>query len=90
MPDRRAEVKGSCLGHAYRILPYPMSHTATDRHALLTRVRRLRGQIEGVEQGLVVELLEDHLTEHVVKVADGADRARGAAELTEVIRRYLK
>ena len=90
-----------------------MSHTSADRAALLARVRRLRGQIEGVEraldqgapcadilnlaasirgaaQGLVVELLEDHLTEHVVKVADDADRARGAAELTEVIRRYLK
>ena len=39
---------------------------------------------------LVVELLEDHLRNHVVDVESDALRSSGAAELSEVMRRYLK
>ena len=63
---------------------------ALDQGAPCADILNLAASIRGAAQGLVLELLEDHLTEHVAKVADDADRARGAAELTEVIRRYLK
>ncbi|WP_375392537.1 metal/formaldehyde-sensitive transcriptional repressor [uncultured Sphingomonas sp.] len=82
---------------------------------MLARVRRLRGQIEGIERaieneepcgavlhgiagargalaGLMSEVVEDHVTSHLVD-ADEHPKAlnRDAAEeLLEVIRTYLK
>jgi DNA-binding FrmR family transcriptional regulator len=42
--------------------------------------------------GLTVELMEDHIRNHVVDPAHEPDpeRAKGAAELIEVVRTYLK
>ena len=56
--------------------------------AILQLVASVRGAING----LTVELIEDHIVHHVVdpnKEPD-AERAKGAADLIDVVRTYLK
>ena len=92
-----------------------MSHTIKEKTKLLSRVRRIKGQVEAIERaleaelgcadvlmlvasvrgavnGLTAELMEDHIRNHVVDPAHEPDlqRAKGAAELIEVVRTYLK
>jgi DNA-binding FrmR family transcriptional regulator len=92
-----------------------MSHTIREKEKLLNRVRRLRGQIEGVERalraerecvdvmqlvvsirgaanGLMAELMEDHIRFHVSDPARDRDkeRAKGSEQLIEVVHAYLK
>ncbi len=55
--------------------------------SILQQVAAVRGAING----LMDELVEDHLREHVVRSdLSEADRAAGADELIAVIRRYVK
>lgn len=90
-----------------------MSHTIRDKEKLIARIRRLKGQMDGVERaleaekpcieilrqlasvrgamnGLTLQVMEDHLHEHVVDVADDATRHQGGDELVEIMRTYLK
>lgn len=90
-----------------------MSHTIRDKDKLIARVRRLKGQLEGVERalegeaacaeilrqlasirgamaGLTVEVLEDHLREHVLAAGSEAERRQGGDEIMDVIRTYMK
>lgn len=90
-----------------------MSHTIRDKEKLIARVRRIKGQIEGIERaldaeaacaevlrqlasargamnGLVVEVMEDHLREHILDAPSEADRRQGGQEMIEVIRSYMK
>jgi DNA-binding FrmR family transcriptional regulator len=55
---------------------------------ILMLVASLRGAV----QGLTAEVMEDHIRDHVANPDTDPDpeRARGAAELIEVIRTYLK
>ena len=55
---------------------------------VLMLVASLRGAITG----LSAEVIEDHIRNHVVDPTtnDDPERAKGAAELIEVIRTYLK
>lgn len=60
-------------------------------------ILNLVASVRGAVQGLTVELIEDHIREHVVAPATGGDREQeqrareqGADELIEVVRRYLK
>lgn len=48
--------------------------------------------IRGAVNGLMTEVIEDHIRFHIADPAtdSDADRARGAAELIEVIHSYLK
>jgi len=89
-----------------------MAHTIRGKTKLITRVRRIRGQMEAVERalesesecaevlrliasargavnGLMAEVMEDHIREHVNAASPDA-RARGAEELTEIVKAYLK
>jgi DNA-binding FrmR family transcriptional regulator len=52
----------------------------------------LVASVRGAVNGLTAELLEDHIRHHVVDPAreKDADKARGAADLIDVIRTYLK
>ena len=90
-------------------------HGTKQKEKLLARVRRLRGQIEGMERaieneescgsllhkiagargamaGLMAEVVEDHVSSHLVDATKHPDALdQGAAEeLLEVIRTYLK
>lgn len=90
-----------------------MSHTARQKDKLIARVRRIKGQLEGIERaldtgaacvevlrqiasvrgavgGLTVEVMEDHLREHVLEVPGDAQRRQGGEEMIEVIRSYMK
>ena len=92
-----------------------MSYTIKNKDKLILRVRRIRGQIEGVERaltseqdcsdilrqitaargamnGLMAELLEDHVRFHVLdptrKPTSG--QAQAADELVDIVKAYLK
>jgi DNA-binding FrmR family transcriptional regulator len=92
-----------------------MSHTIREKQKLLARVRRIRGQIDGIERaldeetgcdrilhliagargamaGLMAEVIEDHVREHLVdnEKHPGALNAEAADQLLEVVRAYLK
>jgi DNA-binding FrmR family transcriptional regulator len=55
-------------------------------------VLMLVASLRGAVQGLTAEVMEDHIRNHVVNPDTDADaeRARGATELIEVVRTYLK
>jgi DNA-binding FrmR family transcriptional regulator len=52
----------------------------------------LVASVRGAVNGLTAELLEDHIRHHVVDPAHekDAERARGAADLIDIVRTYLK
>ena len=92
-----------------------MSHTIREKHKLLARVRRIRGQVEALERslaaetgcdkimhqivgirgavsGLMAEVVEDHVRNHLVgpqKNAVSLD-TQAAEQLIEVMHTYLK
>jgi DNA-binding FrmR family transcriptional regulator len=55
-------------------------------------VLQLLAGARGAMNGLMAEVIEDHIREHVVSPAieSDAERTKGADELIEVIRTYLK
>ena len=55
-------------------------------------VLMLVASLRGALHGLSAEVMEDHIRSHVANpdTDTDADRARGAAELIEVVRTYLK
>lgn len=65
---------------------------AVEARAPCAEVLMLAASVRGAVNGLVLELIEDHLIHHVSDPATDPDRDRaaGAAELIEVMRRYLK
>ncbi len=90
-------------------------HTLREKKKLISRVRRIRGQLEAVEKalqdekgcfevlqtvaaargamnGLVAEIVEDHVRFHVLdpNTKPSAKQARGAEELIDVVRAYVK
>ena len=90
-----------------------MSHTIRQKEKLIARVRRLKGQLEGIERalaseagcaeilrqlasvrgamnGLTMEVVEDHMREHVMAASTDAGRAEGGEEIIRVMRTYLK
>jgi DNA-binding FrmR family transcriptional regulator len=92
-----------------------MGHSVTEKQKLLNRVRRLRGQIEGIERsldadagctqimqqltaargainGLMAEVVEDHIRLHMVDPARGQTSAEveAAEELVSVLQSYIK
>ncbi len=90
-----------------------MAHIQHDKKKLLTRVRRIAGQVAALEQaleagddcdavlvqiaaakgamhGLMMEVMADHLSEHVVAEKDPAKRASEAALLLELIKRHAR
>lgn len=55
-------------------------------------VLMLVASMRGAINGLITEVIEDHIRHHVVDPAteNNADRARGAEDLIEALRTYLK
>ena len=52
-------------------------------------VLRLIASVRGAVNGLMAEVMEDHIREHV-NAASADARAKGAEELTEIVKAYLK
>jgi len=90
-----------------------MAHVTKHRRKLLSRVRRINGQVAALErslhadidcaavltqiaavrgavQGLMMEVLEDHLREHVVAEPKGPRRARELAAVTSLMRTFVR
>ena len=91
-----------------------MAHTINGKSKLLTRVRRIRGQADGLEKaleseadcaailqqiaairgavnGLMSEVLEHHLRDHLgAESNDAAQRGRDLEEVVSVLKSYLK
>jgi DNA-binding FrmR family transcriptional regulator len=90
-------------------------HSLRDRTKLLNRVKRIRGQINGIERsveldddcgavlqqlaacrgalnGLMAEILEDHVRYHVVDPATAPDseQAEATEQLIDLVRAYLR
>jgi DNA-binding FrmR family transcriptional regulator len=63
---------------------------AIEAEASCVDILNLAASVRGATNGLVIELLEDHLRNHVIDAESGALRTSGAAELIEVMRRHLK
>lgn len=63
---------------------------ALEAEAPCADILNLAASVRGATNGLVIELLEDHLQNHVVNVESDAKRTTGATELIEVMRRHLK
>ena len=57
-----------------------------DCAAVLTQIAAVRGAV----QGLTMEVLEDHLREHVVAEPNRKVRAREMAAVTALMRTYVK
>lgn len=94
---------------------HAMTHTIRERTKLLNRVRRIRGQINGIEKlledeadcgkvlqtlaacrgainGLMAEILEDHIRFHVVdpEISPESEQAEATEQLIDLVRSYLK
>lgn len=90
-----------------------MSHISQNKRQLMTRVRRLKGQVEALEkaieadaectdvltqvsavrgaaQGLMVEVLGEHLREHVAAPADETERQAEMAKVVGILKSYLR
>jgi DNA-binding FrmR family transcriptional regulator len=65
---------------------------ALDAELGCTDVLMLVASLRGAVHGLSAEVMEDHIRNHVVnpETDPDAERARGAAELIDVVRTYLK
>ncbi len=53
-------------------------------------VLRLIASVRGAVNGLMAQIMEDHIQEHVVGAANSAAREKSAGELVEVVKAYLK
>ena len=71
----------------YAILPR-MSHTIRDQKKLLARVRRLRGQVDGIERALANEAGCEQVM-HLIAGARGAMAGLMAEVLEDHVRSHL-
>ncbi len=55
-----------------------------------TDVLRLIASVRGAVNGLMGEVMEDHILEHVVRAENADARTKNAAEFAEIIKAYLK
>ena len=65
---------------------------ALESEAGCTDVLQLLAATRGAMNGLMAEVIENHIREHVASptIQSDAERAKGAEELVEVVRTYLK
>jgi len=65
---------------------------ALEREVDCAEVLQLIASARGAMNGLMAEVMEDHIRQHVVNPErePDAERARGAEELIDVVRSYLK
>jgi DNA-binding FrmR family transcriptional regulator len=62
---------------------------ALESESECAEVLRLIASVRGAVNGLMAEVMEDHIREHVNATSAEA-RAKGAEELTEIVKAYLK
>lgn len=90
-----------------------MAHTIKDKKKLVTRVNRIKGQMEalgkaidseedcykvlmllascrGAMNGLMSDLVEGHIRDHIIHAETKRDSAEAGEELIEVMKSFLK
>ena len=92
-----------------------MAHTSRDRDKLTLRIKRIRGQVDGIQRlldegddcfavlqtvtacrgaltGLMAEIIEGHVRDHILDPAQEptAAQRRASEELLEVLRAFLR
>jgi len=90
-----------------------MAHTISDKKKILTRVNRLKGQLDalskaveaehdcykimqllascrGALNGLMGDIINNHIREHIVAAANKKDAARAGDELIEIMESFWK
>lgn len=92
-----------------------MAHTQRDRDKLLMRIKRIRGQVDGIQRtleegaecfvvlqtaaacrgaltGLMTEIIEGHIREHILAPDEEptAAQRKAAEELMEILRAFVK
>ena len=79
-----------------------MAHTIREKTKLLARaleaeigcadVLQVIASVRGAVSGLMAEVMEDHIRFHIVDPArePNSERGRGAQELIDVVRSYIK
>lgn len=55
-----------------------------------SEILNLVASVRGAVNGLMAELIEDHVREHVLHAESGSKRIEGANELIDVVKAYLK
>ena len=55
-----------------------------------TDVLRLIASVRGAVNGLMGEVMEDHVLEHIVRATNAGERTKNAQEFTEIVKAYLK
>ena len=70
----------------------PRLERALEREVECAEVLQLIASARGAKNGLMAEVMEDHIRAHVLNPEHGHDgeRMRGAEELIDVVRAYLK
>jgi DNA-binding FrmR family transcriptional regulator len=65
---------------------------ALDAEHGCSEILQLLSAARGGMNGLMAEVIEDHIREHVASpsIQDDQERARGADELVDIVRTYLK
>jgi len=65
---------------------------ALEAEAGCTEVLRQIASVRGAMNGLMSEVMEDHVRTHIANptIKDNAERSRGANELLDVVRTYLR
>lgn len=90
-----------------------MGHLHSNSKKLVSRIRRIQGQLEGVIKsiesdddcfrilqnasacrgalnGLIYELIDDHIQSHIVGAKTSKDAQKASAELSRILKTYLK
>lgn len=86
------EKKDDLIGRVKRIAGQVAAiERGIERDASCADILHLVAAVRGAVNGLLDEIVIDHLNEHVAKPGlSDAERASGAEELMTVIRRYVK
>ena len=86
------EKKGDLLARVKRIAGQVGAiERGLERDASCADILHLVAAVRGAVNGLLDEIVIDHLDDHVAKPGlSDAERAKGAEELMTVIRRYVK
>lgn len=63
---------------------------ALDTEQPCGEVLQLLASIRGALSGLTVELMQEHLSEHVLEAETDAQRRQAATELAEALRTYMR
>jgi len=63
---------------------------ALDKEIGCADVLQLIASVRGAINGLMGEVMEDHIRDHIVEAASATQRQHGAEELIDVVKAYLK